>query len=125
MQPIRNDQRPVFTLPGLAHRTIAGAADGLRRLDVWQQTLDPGAATPVHYHECEEVIVILEGSGRLTIDGVDHEFGPDSTLVVPPRFVHQVRSSAGGPIRLIAVFDATPARAFLPDGTLLPLPWQS
>jgi hypothetical protein len=35
-----HSNRPVFTLPGLRHQTLAGGADGLARLEIWYQSLD-------------------------------------------------------------------------------------
>ena len=89
------------------------------------QTVEPGGETPVHYHDCEEVIVILKGSGRLSIDGKAIEFGPDSTLIIPPDIVHQLANSGTEEIVLIASFSSTPAKVFTPDGEELVLPWQS
>jgi hypothetical protein len=54
-------------LPGLPHPTLAGPEHGLKTLEVWLETLAPGAGHQVHHHECEEVFVGLSGSGRLTI----------------------------------------------------------
>ena len=50
-------------LPGLEHQTLAGRRDGLNNFEIWRQTIDAGAATPVHRHACEEVIVVLKGQG--------------------------------------------------------------
>jgi mannose-6-phosphate isomerase-like protein (cupin superfamily) len=47
------------------------------------QTLESGAATPPHYHECEEVLVILKGAGQFSIVGESRDFGPGTTLVGP------------------------------------------
>jgi len=40
------------------------------------------------------VIVILSGSGTLTIEGETTAFGPDSTLVIPSDAVHQIVNTA-------------------------------
>lgn len=32
------------------------------------QTVEPGEQTAVHYHDCEELIVIKKGTGQLQID---------------------------------------------------------
>ena len=58
MLAIPNDSRRIHTIPGVRHQTLAGKADGFKSLEVWMQTKDPGAATPPHYHECEEVVVV-------------------------------------------------------------------
>jgi mannose-6-phosphate isomerase-like protein (cupin superfamily) len=123
MPIIDNSSRKVFTLPGLKHQTLASGADQLGHLEVWMQTLEPGAATPPHYHECEEVVVVLRGSGRLTIAGKSAEFGPGTTLVVAPKTIHQIFSNAGEEMFLIAGLSETPARVFAPDGSVMALPW--
>ena len=83
MPIIENSSRKVFALPGLKHQTLASGADNLEQMEVWMQTLEPGAETPVHFHECEEVIVILKGTGHVTIVGEDSTFGSGTTLVMP------------------------------------------
>jgi mannose-6-phosphate isomerase-like protein (cupin superfamily) len=99
---IANSSRQVFTLPGLKHQTLASGADQLSHLEVWMQRLKPGATTPEHYHECEEVIVVLKGAGRLSVGGETSDFGPGTTLVCPPRSVHQLINSGTEEMLLIA-----------------------
>ncbi len=123
MAVIDNTTRKHFHVPGIDHQTLASDRDGLARLEVWSQTLEPRAETPVHYHECEEIVVVLEGSGRAVIDGETQEFGPNSTLIIPPRVVHQLVNSGGGPMQLIASLSASPAHVFAPDGSELSVPW--
>jgi mannose-6-phosphate isomerase-like protein (cupin superfamily) len=110
-------------IPGIEHRTLACAAQGLEHLSLWRQTLAPGSASPPHRHDCEEVVVVLAGRGRVVVDGVSHAFGPDSTLVIPPGVDHQLFCDLGEPMAVIAAFSATPVRTDLPDGTPLALPW--
>ena len=87
------------------------------------QTLESGAATPPHYHECEEVLVILKGAGQFSIVGESRDFGPGTTLVAAPKVVHQVTNSGKEQMLLLAVFSETPARAFSPNGNVILLPW--
>ena len=68
-------------LPGIEHRTLAGAASGLAHLSVWRQEMASGAATPEHRHDCEEVILVEAGHGELVVGGSHHAFGPRTTLV--------------------------------------------
>jgi len=70
------------------------------KVEVWQQAFAPQAGTPIHRHDCEEVFVVLAGSGTLYVrddgggSGVRRlHFRANSTLVVQPNFVHQVRRS--------------------------------
>lgn len=125
MPVVDNQAEPEFVLPGLHHRTLAGPEQGMRTLEVWSQTIEAGAATPVHRHACEEAIVVLEGRGRLTIEGEDTEFGPHSTLIIPADVVHQIANIGDGPMKLIAALSAAPVKVRHADDRAMPLPWQA
>lgn len=45
-----------YSLPGLVHQTLASHKDGLHNAEMWMQSIEPGGETPVHYHDCEEVV---------------------------------------------------------------------
>jgi mannose-6-phosphate isomerase-like protein (cupin superfamily) len=125
MQVIDNTARNRATLPGIEHLTLAGSAQSLRRLSLWRQTMAQGSATPPHQHDCEEVVLVLEGSGEVRWDGRSLPFGPDSTLVIPPHVAHQIVNTGAAPLVTVAAFSATPVGTFLPDGKPLTLPWES
>ena len=110
-------------IPGVAHATWASAADGLQQLSVWRQTLAPGAATPPHSHDCDEVVLCLAGWGEVHIDGVAHRFGTDTTVALPQGSVHQLFNVGPMPLEVIGIFAATPVATRLPDGHALDLPW--
>lgn len=71
-----------FAIPGIEHQTLAGPADGLRQLEVWSQVVAPGGATPVHRHDCEEVIVVLEGRGRYETPTSAEDFVAPAVLTI-------------------------------------------
>lgn len=125
MHVIENAGRSTSDLPGIEHLTLAGAAQGLTRLSVWRQSMSPGTATPPHRHDCEEVVLVLSGSGEVDIGGRRFAFGPDTTLVLPPEVPHQIFNTGGTPLVTLAAFSSTPVGAFLPDGAPLALPWES
>jgi quercetin dioxygenase-like cupin family protein len=91
---IDNAQVETFDLPGIKHQTVGGHKQGVRSMEVWMQTIAPGASTPVHCHACEEVIVILSGSGECSVAGKVTKFGPNSTLIIEPDIVHQIVNSS-------------------------------
>ncbi len=114
-----------FDLPGLNHRTLAGPEHGLKSLEVWGQTIAPGAGTPVHRHACEEAIVILEGNGTLTINGEATNFGAHSTLIIPADTIHQIVNSGTTPMVIIAALSMAPVKVRHADDNPMPLPWQA
>lgn len=122
---VTHDRTEEHRLPGLTHRTVAGPLHGLESLEVWIQTVDSGSATPVHRHDCEEAIVILEGHGVLNLDGREEAFGPGQTLVIPRDAVHQVKCTGPGPLRLVAALAAAPVRVHSATNERIPLPWDA
>jgi quercetin dioxygenase-like cupin family protein len=38
-----------------------------------------GGAIPEHFHNCEESVIVLQGSGLAVIDGAEHPVGPGHT----------------------------------------------
>ena len=59
MYVIEQTQPTPAPVPGVAHATWAGRDEGLQQLSIWRQTLAPGAATPPHSHDCDEVVNIV------------------------------------------------------------------
>jgi quercetin dioxygenase-like cupin family protein len=49
----------------------------------------PGAAIPLHKHNCEESVMLLEGQAIAEIDGVRHELKPMDTAWVPADLPHR------------------------------------
>ena len=125
MPVMQNDTIPRFQIPGLDHQTLAGPEHGMKTLEMWMQTIAPGAGTPVHRHNCEEAIVILRGSGQCTIDGVTTNFGPNSTLQIPPDVIHQIVNTGTEDMFLVAALGQAPVRVCTADDQHMPLPWQA
>lgn len=125
MPVVDNASLPNFNLPGLSHRTFAGPEHGMKNLEMWGQVIEPGAGTPVHRHACDEAIVILEGSGTLTINGEKSRFGANSTLIIPADAVHQIVNSGDTRMVLIAALSMAPVKVCHADNQAMPLPWQA
>lgn len=73
--------------------------------------LEPGAAVPLHIHNCEESVLVLSGHGCAHIDGDEHEVGPADVTWIPAGVPHCFRNpSATGPLAIFwtyASVDAT------------------
>lgn len=79
------------------------------QVEIWLQTFAPGSRTPIHRHSCEEVFVVLKGSGTLYLSSNSHVKSPgkpeefsifsNSTFYIPVNDVHQVNGSTVSPFR--------------------------
>lgn len=121
---IHQNTPPAATpIEGLEHVTLAGSFNGSRQLSVWQQILQPGSATPVHEHDCEELVMCSQGYGELHIDDEVFAFGPNSTITLPANQLHQLINVGDQPMHIVAVFPMTPVATYLPQREVLELPW--
>lgn len=112
--------------PGILHATLAGSAQGLKRLSIWEQVLKSGSSTPPHSHDCEEVVMCLGGRGDLLFsDGRRLRFGVNQTLTIPPNQVHQILNAGPEALHVVAVFSQTPVRVKTPEGDAVEIPWAS
>jgi mannose-6-phosphate isomerase-like protein (cupin superfamily) len=58
-----------------------------------EATLPAGTATERHHHKrSEEIYYLLEGSGRMEIDGETREVGPGDAILIPPGSRHQIHA---------------------------------
>lgn len=53
---------------------------------------DPGAAIALHYHNCEETVVLLSGEGVAEIDGEQFTVRPLDTSWIPAGVPHRFRN---------------------------------
>ncbi len=125
MNVIEHSRPAASPIPGVAHATWAARSDGLEQLSIWRQTLAPGASTPPHRHDCDEVVMCLSGWGELHIGDSVQRFGADCSLILPKNRDHQFFNIGPQPLEIIGIFGSTPVVTRLPDGSVLDLPWRT
>lgn len=57
-------------------------------------SFDGGAGIPLHSHNCEESVMVLEGRAIAVIDGVEHELVPHDTTWIPAGVPHRFRNAS-------------------------------
>ena len=110
-------------LPGLEHQTLAGRRDGMQAFEIWRQTIAPHAATPVHCHDCEEVIVVLKGRAECHYEGKTVTVNADESLLIPSSVVHQICNAGDEALSIMATLAMAPVKVKTADGAPMPLPW--
>ncbi|KAL2507720.1 Auxin-binding protein 1 [Forsythia ovata] len=121
-----------FGRPGLSHITIAGSLlHGFKEVEVWLQTFAPGAHTPIHRHSCEEVFVVLKGTGTLYLATSSHPKHPgspqefpifsNSTFHIPVNDAHQVwNTNESEDLQVLVIISRPPAKVFTYEDWLMP-----
>ncbi|KAJ6941042.1 auxin-binding protein 1 [Populus alba x Populus x berolinensis] len=117
---------------GLSHITLAGSAmHGLKEVEVWLQTFSPGSRTPIHRHSCEEIFVVLKGSGTLYLASSSHEKYPgkpqeyfvfaNSTFHIPVNDVHQVwNTNEHEDLQMLVIISRPPVKVFIYEDWFMP-----
>lgn len=114
---------PKHHLPGLEHQTLAGSKDGMRSFEIWRQTIAPQAATPVHCHDCEEVITVLSGKAACHYEGKTVTINTDESLLIPSSVIHQIVNAGDQDLYIMATLAMSPVQVKTPEGAPMPLPW--
>jgi putative monooxygenase len=71
---------------------------------------DPGAAIGLHFHNCEESVMVIEGEAIVEIDGVEYRLSTFDTTWVPANLPHRFINPTDWPMRIFwtyATVDAT------------------
>lgn len=102
-----------------AFRLLVDPRAGCRSVTQFVGHIPPGRA-PDHYHEYDEVVVVLEGEGVYRTGAIEERIGPRSCIHLRRRQLHSLENSGPGEMRVLGVFRpaGSPAEAYYADGTL-------
>ena len=76
----------IVTIPLVTRQT--GATGFLNGITI----LEPGAAVPLHWHNCEESVLVIAGDAVAVIDGVIHRLQPGDVSFIPAGVPHGFRN---------------------------------
>lgn len=101
---VRYADRP--TLPAGGDREFSYLVDqdvGSRDVTQFLGVIAPGRA-PDHSHVYDEVIYVIEGEGKLHLDGTETAIAAGSCIHLPPLVEHCLENSGDRPMRVLGVF---------------------
>jgi putative monooxygenase len=104
MEPrvLRPSELPSITRArGVVSQPLVMAERGSSSLTMGISTFEPGAAIPLHTHNVEEAITILEGEAVAILAGREHVVRPYDTTFVPPGTPHHFRNDSGARMRFL------------------------
>lgn len=63
------DDVPVHELPGNTLRGLATPSRGSTEIMLWNHRAEAGGSSPSHWHDRDQVIYVLSGTGRVVLGG--------------------------------------------------------
>ena len=121
MPVVRPGEAAVFETHGSRFLSYVSPTRGSRELCAWRLSVPPGLRGVAHRPSREEVLLVLEGELRVSLDGTESALHPDDVLLVPAG--SELRVDAG-PEGASAWVSTTPGlEAVTADGTRLAPPW--
>jgi len=74
-------------------RVLIGAEDGAHNFHMRRFRVLPGGHTPLHAHDWEHEVYILEGEGRMETPGGPRAFRAGDAIFVDPGLKHQFKNT--------------------------------
>lgn len=121
---LRPGERPMANRGGGA-RTIPMVTPGCGSTQLLNgfTLFEPGAAIAMHFHNCEESVLMVEGDAIATIDGVEYVLTVGDTTWLPPNVPHYFRNASDTrPMRIFWIYASVDAtRTLVETGDTRPI----
>jgi quercetin dioxygenase-like cupin family protein len=88
-------------------RLLLSQNDGADHFVMRMFEIAPGGHTPLHAHDWEHEIYVLEGQGVITLEGQEYSLTPGHVLLVPVGKEHQFKCTDPKLFRFLCIVPAT------------------
>ena len=103
---IRPDEAPKYERGNGIETTLLVGKDrcGAENFTSGMTIIPPQAAVPLHSHNCDEQVTILEGTADVEIDGEHHQASRHDTIFIPEGLPHRFINAGPGPMTILWVY---------------------
>jgi quercetin dioxygenase-like cupin family protein len=116
------DSLKTFKTPNASVIPLATKRLGAQQVSVIRQLMESGHKNPTHTQTTEEVMIMLQGSVNVTVNGATQELFIGDTLIVPANTPHSIENASGKSAEWLIV-SPLGMQFFGPDGNPVTPPW--
>ncbi len=116
------DQTQTFDIRGVHVTKMVAPSSGASEIMACYVSIDPGAESPAHQHDHEEVLIILSGQLRATMGSEVATLQTGDSCIIPANTLHHVVNQESEPCELISTMLAH-TRFVREDGREVQPPW--
>src|SRR5262249_7286381 len=104
--PVINHQTipEVLMRPGIRGQFLAHKNLGSEGVSLLVNTVEPGAAAPLHKHTVEETMLVLEGTVWVRVGEEYAMVGPHHTVIIPANTPHALGNNGTDGVSLLGSF---------------------
>lgn len=129
MKIIHHKDRPAIEFPEERWRPTLRLAinrsAGSETLSVWLADMEHHQRTPLHWHDTEEVLMLLEVDGFARVGDEEIKIESQTSVVVPPGTVHAFGMRHGNILKSVSILpdaDAVPGHRVMEKGEIFEMP---
>lgn len=101
-----NEIEPDLGTQGRRGLPLVNAAVGAKSLRVGISTFQPGIRIPLHRHNVEEAIVIIDGEASCRVEEDYYTLHPYDTVHVPAGVKHHFWNASDKPFTFVSIYPA-------------------
>ena len=92
---------------GASMAIMVGRGDGAPNFALRQFRVEPGGHTPLHHHDYEHEVFVVEGGGTIFLDGAERPIRAGDVIYVPADEQHQFKADPAKGLRFLCLVPVT------------------
>jgi putative monooxygenase len=105
--------RSIEAGPGVRGTPLVTREMGAQHISTGLAEFEDKAEIALHYHNCEEQIIIIEGNATAEIDGVYYSLTTFDSVFSPAGIPHRIMNRSGGGMKFLWIYGSTDVKRTL------------
>jgi putative monooxygenase len=101
--------------PGSRGQRLITYENGAEQISSGVSRFDPGHQVPLHFHNVEEQVTIIEGEAVAMIDGERHTLHPYDSTYIPAGVPHHFMNESDAPTAILYIYPAPYVERHFPE----------